>query len=112
MKGEKQRLEELIARYDEKARRNYDNYQQSGVQRYMREYENAEELAGFLRRALASADDHQMMVNYRLMLQDFCARAIRCKNDDNHTDMYDLVRALASYGVSSLGLEDKYMRKE
>ena len=112
MKGEKQRLEELIARYDEKARRNYDNYQQSGIQRYYREYENAEELVGFLRRALGSADDHQKMVNYRLMLQDFCARAIRCKNDDNHTDMYDLVRALASYGVSSLGLEDKYMRKE
>lgn len=112
MKGEKQRLEELIERYDAKARRNYDNYQATGTTRYMREYENAEELAGFLRRALASADDHQKMVNYRLMLQDFCARAIRCKNDDNHVDMYELVKSLASYGVSSLGLEDKYMRKE
>lgn len=108
MASDKARIEELIERYDRKANNNYMAYQQSGVQRYMREYENADELAGFLRRALSSADDHQLMVNYKLMLQDFCSRAIRCKNDDNHTDMYNLVRALASYGVSSLGLEDKW----
>ena len=105
MKEEK-RLEQLIERYDRKARSNYDAYQQSGVQRYMREYENAEELAGFLRRALASADDHQKMVNYKLMLQDFCARAIRCKNDGEGADA--LIKDMASYGTGLLGLEDKW----
>ena len=109
MKGEKQRLEELIERYDAKARRNYDAYQQSGVQRYMREYENADELAGFLRRALNSADDHQLMVNYKLMLQDFCSRAIRCKNERDTPD--GLINELASY-AGVLGVEDKYLRKE
>jgi len=109
MKGEKQRLEELIARYDEKARRNYDNYQQSGIQRYMREYENAEELAGFLRRALSSSDDYQKMMTYKIMLSDFCARAIRCKNERDTPDA--LINELASY-AGVLGVEDKYLRKE
>lgn len=108
MKEEK-RLQQLIDRYDRKARSNYDAYQNSGVQRYMREYENAEELAGFLRRALGSSDDHQMMVNYKLMLQDFCARAIRCKNERDTPD--GLINELASY-AGVLGVEDKYLRKE
>lgn len=108
MKEEK-RLEQLIERYDRKARSNYDAYQQSGVQRYMREYENAEELAGFLRRALSSADDYQKMMTYKIMLSDFCARAIRCKNERDTPDA--LINELASC-AGVLGVEDKYMRKE
>lgn len=109
MKGEKQRLEELIERYDAKARRNYDNYQATGTARYMREYENAEELAGFLRRALNSADDYQKMITYKIMLSDLCARAIRCKNERDTPD--GLINELASY-AGLLGVEDKYLRKE
>lgn len=102
------RLEELIARLDKKSMSNYYNYQQSGIQRYMREHENAEELAGYLRRVLSGADDHQKMVEYRLALVDFCARAIKCKNDDNHADMYGLIKSLALYGITSLSLADPW----
>ena len=44
--------------------RNFKNYQETGIKRYLRTHENAEEMIDMAGQALKAADDHQMVGVY------------------------------------------------
>lgn len=108
MGNDNRRLEELIQRWQGKADRAYDRYQQGGIQRDMKAYEDADELVGYLRRALNAAAEHAELGAIRVQLSDFCAQAIRIAGSDDKAATESLIRNMKAYGVSCLHLFDPY----
>ena len=70
-------IEILAERYQAKADRAYQNYQETGIKRYDRENCNNEDLASALRMAANSADDAQALSNLRVTLGSLASRAKR-----------------------------------
>ena len=58
----KETLKKMIDQADQKAEQAYMNYQETGIRRYEREYQKAEDLADALRMALSAYDDHTKLV--------------------------------------------------
>ena len=58
-------LEALAEKYEAKASRAYQNYQDTGISRYDRERRNAEELADAMRMAASAERDYTKLVNIR-----------------------------------------------
>lgn len=54
-------IEKMIDQADNRAERAYKNYQETGIRRYEREYQKAEDLADALRVALTAYDDHEKL---------------------------------------------------
>ena len=61
----KAELEVLTEKYEAKAERAYQNYQETGISRYDRERRNAEELADAMRMAAQASDDYSQLINLR-----------------------------------------------
>ena len=61
----KAELGKLAARYQEKADRAYQNYQETGISRYDRERRNAEDLAEALRAAANASEEHSALGSLR-----------------------------------------------
>lgn len=61
----KEDLGKLAAKYQDKADRAYQNYQETGVFRYDRECRNAEDMAEALRTAANATDEHEMLGHLR-----------------------------------------------
>ena len=73
----KERLEKLIAKYENQAARQFDNFQQTGITRYETAYRSAEDLADTLRMALNASDEHTALLHYRGQLSIFAGDAVR-----------------------------------
>ena len=73
----REEIEALAERYQAKADRAYQNYQETGIKRYDREYCSNEDLASALRVAANSADDAQALSNLRVTLGALANRAKR-----------------------------------
>lgn len=58
-------LEKLAERYQQKADRAFENYQDTGLRRYDTERNNMEDLADALRMAANAADEHAEYTNMR-----------------------------------------------
>ena len=58
----KAELEVLTEKYEAKAERAYQNYQETGISRYDRERRNAEELADAMRMAAQASDDYSQLL--------------------------------------------------
>ena len=65
MQLSKAELGTLAARYQEKADRAYQNYQETGISRYDRERRNAEDLAEALRAAANASEEHSALSSLR-----------------------------------------------
>jgi hypothetical protein len=65
MQLSKAELGKLAARYQEKADRAYQNYQETGISRYDRERRNAEDLAEALRAAANASEEHSALSSLR-----------------------------------------------
>lgn len=61
----REELGKLAAKYQEKADRAYQNYQETGMTRYDRERRNAEDLAEALRAAANAVEDKQALNSLR-----------------------------------------------
>lgn len=61
----KTELEALAEKYEAKASRAYQNYQETGITRYDRERRNAEDLASAMRMAASAERDYTKLVNIR-----------------------------------------------
>ena len=61
----KAELEVLAEKYEAKAERSYQNYQETGITRYDRERRNAEDLASAMRMAASAERDYTKLVNIR-----------------------------------------------
>lgn len=62
---DKKTLEALAERYQKRADRAFENYQETGIKRYDTERNNMEDLADALRMAANAADEHNAYVGMR-----------------------------------------------
>ena len=65
MQISREELGKLAAKYQEKADRAFQNYQETGISRYDRERRNAEDLTEALRAAANAAEEHQMLASLK-----------------------------------------------
>ena len=68
-------LERMADRYQAKADKAYQNYQETGTPRYEREYHNYDDLAAALRVAAGSKDAHDQLISIRCDLAILAAKA-------------------------------------
>lgn len=102
-------LERMADRYQAKADKAYQNYQETGTARYDREYRNYEDLAMALRMAASANDDHAQLISMRCDLAILGAKAedILASHylDDALVDgkvrvfLGDLVAVASTYGL-------------
>lgn len=68
-------LERMAERYQAKADKAYQNYQETGTARYDREYRNYDDLAAALRMAASANDDRNRLTSLRVDVASLGARA-------------------------------------
>ncbi len=101
MNMSKEELAATIEKYRQRADGNYQNYQESGIQRYQREYRKAEDMADTLQVALNASDDHADMIALRCVLAILGAKAQnlhtehRCLELD-YPDVYGFLYEIAT----------------
>lgn len=99
---DKKTLEALAERYQKRADRAFENYQETGIKRYDTERNNMEDLADALRMAANAADERMECVNMRGSLAGFVADAqnIHYETDEETREelVYKLVKSLLDYG--------------
>ena len=62
----KKELIALADKHQEKAEKAYNNYQETGITRYSRDYRNNEDLAAALRMAANAEENHRSLVSLRV----------------------------------------------
>ena len=100
----KEQIKKMIEQERKISDRNYMNYQQSGISRYMRAHEKAEDLIELCQTALSVADikDENRIVKGNFI--DCAAMAISLDHDSRWLDQANadeigkLVKTLATYG--------------
>lgn len=107
----KAELEVLAEKYEAKAQRNYQNYQETGITRYDRERRNAEELASAMRMAARASDDYSQLINLRgsiSMLASKAKDAMRQPEEKKMEAMREALRNLVSMArLSGLTSDDE-----
>lgn len=86
-------ITDFIQKQEKISKRNFMNYQESGVSRYYRAHDRAEMLIDLARQALSAADDHEMVGIFRSELADFGNRAMSALHE-NKADDADVVTLL------------------
>ena len=101
-------LERMADRYQAKADRAYQNYQETGTPRYEREYHNYDDLAAALRVAAGSKDAHDQLISIRCDLAILAAKAEDLLNGDQLSHEFvagaaslleNLVATASTYGL-------------
>lgn len=90
------RMETLAASYARKSEAAYMRYQQTGGAHQFWEYRHYDEIAEAINIALAAAEDHQKMVNYRLYIGEWATKAKRIK--ENGDDAGALLSSIIAVG--------------
>lgn len=109
----KQQIETLIEQQRKISDRNYMNYQQSGISRYMRAHEKAEDLIELCQTALSVADikDENRIIKANFI--ECAAIAISLDHDKRWLDQANLdevgklIKTLAAYG-RTMGVFDPW----
>lgn len=70
-------IEKLALKYQAKADKDFNNYQESGIKQYLYSYHKNEDLAVALRVAVGAADEHQAYIALKLRMAGFIQRAER-----------------------------------
>lgn len=99
----KAELEVLAEKYEAKAQRSYQNYQDTGITRYDRERRNAEELAAAMRMAAGASDDFNKLTFIKSevsFLANKAKKAIRVPENKRCEAMEQALRNLVSFAVS------------
>lgn len=99
---DKKTLETLVERYQKRADRAFENYQETGIKRYDTERNNMEDLADALRMAANAADEHNAYVNMRGSFVGLVtiAQKIELAADEESREelVYKLMKDLLAYG--------------
>lgn len=95
-------LEKLAERYQQRADRAFENYQETGIKRYDTERNNMEDLADALRMAADAADEHVAYVGMRGSFAGLVAIAQNIElaaGKESREELIDeLVKSLLTYG--------------
>lgn len=89
-------IEELALKYQQKADKAFQNYQETGMTRYDREHRNNEDLAEALRMAARAADDSHRLTDLRVTLSEYGYKASQIADHGTEADAMKLCRELAS----------------
>ena len=100
----KEGIEKFIEHYEGVSARNYDNYQQSGIARYDREYRKAEDMVEIGRMALSIVDSREQNNNMRFYIGTWGSKAIDilhyAKHEDQTEEIQQLLRDMKAVCVS------------
>lgn len=99
----REELEKLADRYQRKADRAFESFQETGIKRYDTERNNAEDLADALRMAANAADEHHEYIGMRY---DFAKCVWQAKEisipgikaEDKANKVKELIENLIAYG--------------
>lgn len=95
-----EKLDLMIQKYEKTAEKQFQNYQETGLRRYEREYENAQDLADTLRMARDATDDHTKMLNYQSTIAIWGSRAQSIKDPAEAEQLIkDIASAARIYGL-------------
>ena len=102
----KETIEKLIEKNQKISDRNYMNYQQSGVSRYLRAHEKAEDIIDICRLALGASDDHQMVGILKSYISEWGSRAVSLLHHgeydkDIESLLKDLKATALMYGLTT-----------
>lgn len=107
----KTELEALAEKYEAKASRAYQNYQETGITRYDRERRNAEDLASAMRMAANAEGNYSKLVNLRgsmSMLASKAQVALKEQEDKRVSAMEKVLKDLVALAVmEGLVTDDK-----
>lgn len=99
----KEELREHAKRWQAKADRAFERYQETGTQRYYREYTNAEDMADALKMAADAADASAANIHIKAQLANFAYKAWLIGHTDEESERTkktkDLLAELVSFGV-------------
>ena len=101
----KAELEALAKKYAAKADKAYQNYQETGISRYSREYQNAEDLFFAFQAAANAAEEHAALLGMQTAMHNLAGRAQKA---DTEEKARELLKELVSYArMMGLAQEDK-----
>ena len=92
----KKELEKLEMRYRAKAERAYMRYQETGIQRYANEQQNAEDIADASLMAINAAEEHTELIHMRGNMARFGENARKALNSSD-ADKEMSLREIVSY---------------
>ena len=98
---EKRELQKLADKYDALHVKNYDSYQQTGEQRYMRNHERYEEMADAFRMAANAEEDYSAMMRYRIMISHMADNAAEALKDGDPEAMKVALRSIIDKAVNA-----------
>lgn len=108
----KAELDALVEKYEAKASRAFQNYQETGISRYDREYRNADDLASAMRMAASAESDYTKLVNIRgtvSMLASKAQLALKEPEDKRETAMEKVLKDLVAMAVmEGLVTDDRF----
>lgn len=96
----REEIEDFIEKQSKIYHRNFMNYQESGLTRYERAAQKADELIDLANQALAAVDDHQMVGNLRSELSHIGNRAIRILHNRDENAMIQLLKDIKAIAKS------------
>lgn len=108
----KETIEKMIDQADNRAEKAYRNYQETGIQRYAREWQKAEDLADTLRMALSAYDDHTKLMALKAELITLGADAHKALTDGDPVGWEQNLRQIVSIAKLYAGLQIKEMTEE
>lgn len=101
----KAELEVLAKKYAVKADKAYRNYQETGISRYNRERQNAEELFYAFQAAANAAEEHAALIGMQTVMHNLANRAQKA---DTAAQAKAVLDELVSYArMMGLAQEDK-----
>lgn len=109
----KTELETLAEKYEAKASRAYQNYQETGITRYDRERRNAEDLASAMRMAANAEGNYSKLVNLRgsmSMLASKAQVALKEQEDKRVSAMEKVLKDLVALAVMEGLVTDDELR--
>jgi hypothetical protein len=109
MQLSKEDLAKLAARYQEKADRAYQNYQETGISRYDRERRSAEDLAEALRAAANADEEHSALGSLRAEFVWIAGQADAALSENAPREVLaDILENVVSYAATTCN----YARRE
>ena len=101
----KAELEALAEKYAAKAEKAYQNYQETGISRYSREYQNAEDLFFAFQAAANAAEEHAALLGMQTVMHNLAGRAQKA---DTEEKARAVLKELVSYArMMGLAQEEK-----
>ena len=101
----KAELEVLAKKYAVKADKAFQNYQETGISRYSREYHNAEELFYAFQAAAQAAEEHAALLGMQTVMHNLAGRAQKA---DTEEKAKAVLEELVSYArMMGLAQEEK-----